>query len=215
MTRVLLVDDHSAFRQPLAFMLGRVHDITVVGQAGSLAEARTLLEGVDVAVVDLDLGDGNGMDLIPELRAANPEGQVLVLTASASRDELARAVDAGAAGVMHKSSGLNEIIDAVKRLSRGEHITDPSDMVDLLRLANRQRAEAGHIQASYEQLTPREAEVLAALAEGLSDKEIAERLYIGTETVRTHMAKILDKLGVHSRLQAVLFAVRHGLVELK
>jgi DNA-binding NarL/FixJ family response regulator len=155
------------------------------------------------------------MDLIPELRAANPEGQVLVLTASASRDELARAVDAGAAGVMHKSSGLNEIIDAVQRLSRGEHITDPNDMIDLLRLANRQRVEAGHVQTNYEQLTPREVEVLAALAEGLSDKEIAERLYIGTETVRTHMAKILDKLGVHSRLQAVLFAVRHGLVELK
>jgi DNA-binding NarL/FixJ family response regulator len=214
-TRVFLVDDHSAFRQPLAFMLGREPDLTVVGQAGSLAEALAALEGVDVAVVDLDLGDGSGLDLIPRFRAANPEGNVLVLTASGNNDDLARAVSAGAAGIMHKSSGLNEIIDAVRRLSQGESIIDPAEMMRLLRYATRQHTEVNQTRAIAEALTPREREVLDALAEGLSDKEIAEKLFVSTETVRTHMVNILAKLGVNSRLQALVFAVRHGLVEIR
>jgi DNA-binding NarL/FixJ family response regulator len=214
-TRVFLVDDHTAFRQPLAFMLGREPDITVVGQAGSLAEALAALEGVDVAVVDLDLGDGSGLDLIPRFRAANPAGNVLVLTASGNNDDLARAVSSGAGGIMHKSAGLNEIIDAVRRLSNGESIIDPAEMMRLLRYATRQHDEVTQTRAIAEALTPREHEVLDALAEGLSDKEIAEKLVVSTETVRTHMVNILAKLGVNSRLQALVFAIRHGLVEIR
>jgi DNA-binding NarL/FixJ family response regulator len=214
-THVFLVDDHTAFRQPLAFMLGREPDITVVGQAGSLAEAISALEGVDVAVVDLDLGDGSGLDLIPRFRAANPEGSVLVLTASADNEDLARSVSAGAGGIMHKSAGLDEIIDAVRRLSNGESIIDPTEMMRLLRYATRQHAEGTQIRTIAEGLTPRERDVLNTLAEGLSDKEIAEKLFVSTETVRTHMVNILAKLGVNSRLQALVFAVRHGLVEIR
>src|SRR5438128_10652145 len=104
MIRVLLVDDHASFRQPLAFLLAREPDIAVVGQAGSLAEARRILEGVEVAVVDLGLPDGPGVELVHELRAANPLGAVLILTASLDRREHARAVEAGASGVLHKSA---------------------------------------------------------------------------------------------------------------
>jgi DNA-binding NarL/FixJ family response regulator len=214
-TRVFLVDDHTAFRQPLAFMLDREPDITVVGQAGSLAEALAQLEGVDVAVVDLDLGDGSGLDLIPKFREANPEGNVLVLTASADNEDLSRAVSGGAGGIMHKSAGLAEIIDAVRRLSNGESIIKPAEMMRLLRYATRHHTEEIQTRAIAEGLTPREREVLNALAEGLGDKEIAEKLYVSTETVRTHMVNILAKLGVNSRLQALVFAVRHGLVEIR
>ena len=98
MTRVLLVDDHASFRESLALLLEREPDISVVGQAGSLAEARALLSGVDLAIVDLDLPDGHGAELVQELRAANPDGMVLILTASSSRADLARTVEAGAAG---------------------------------------------------------------------------------------------------------------------
>ena len=102
MIRMLLIDDHASFRQPLGFMLDREEDITVVAQAGSLAEARGVLSGVDIALVDLDLPDGSGVSIIRELRAANPQGAVLILTASQDRLMVARAVEAGASGVLHK-----------------------------------------------------------------------------------------------------------------
>ena len=105
MIRVLLIDDHAAFREPLSFMFDREPEFDVVGQAGSLAEARNMLElGVDVAVIDLDLPDGDGAQLIGELHQANPQAMALVLTASAERGRHARVVEAGAAGVLHKSA---------------------------------------------------------------------------------------------------------------
>jgi DNA-binding NarL/FixJ family response regulator len=214
MIRVLLVDDHAAFREPLSFMFDREPEFVVIGQAGSLAEAREILDGADVAVVDLDLPDGNGAELIGELHAANPQGMALILTASADRGAYARAVEAGAAGVLHKSARIKDIIDAVRRLEAGEALLSPNEVGELLQLAGQQRAQDQEAQRAIESLTPRELEVLRALAEGLSDKEIAERLYLGLGTVRSHVVNILKKLGVHSRLQALVFAIRHGAVEI-
>ena len=212
MIRVLLVDDHSSFRQPLAFMLDREPDITVVGQAGTLAEAESLKADADIAVVDLDLPDGSGVDLIRDLRIVNPHAAVLVLTASTNRDELAHAVEAGAAGVLHKSARITEIVDGLRRLAGGESLLSHAEMIELLRLATRRREEDREAQFALGQLTAREREVLASLAEGLTDKEIAQRLHVSTQTVRTHMVNILSKLGVNSRLQALVFAIRHGAV---
>jgi DNA-binding NarL/FixJ family response regulator len=212
--RVLLVDDHATFREPLAFMFEREPDFEVVAQGGSLADARCVLEGVDLAVVDLDLPDGDGTELIGELRAANPRGMVLVLTASSERAAHARAVEAGAAGVLHKSVRIKDVVGAARRLAAGEPILSTDEVVDLLRLAGRQRERDYEAQRAVEQLTPREREVLQALAEGLSDKEIAGRFHIGVGTVRNHIVNIFSKLGVHSRLQALDYAVRHGVVEI-
>lgn len=212
MIRVMLVDDHSSFRQPLAFMLDREPDITVVGQAGTLAEAESLKDDADIAVVDLDLPDGSGVDLIRDLRIVNPHAAVLVLTASTNRDELAQAVEAGAAGVLHKSARITEIVDGLRRLAGGESLLSHAEMIELLRLATRRREEDREAQFALGQLTAREREVLASLAEGLTDKEIAQRLHVSTQTVRTHMVNILSKLGVNSRLQALVFAIRHGAV---
>ena len=217
MIRVLLIDDHASFRQPLAFMLEREPDITVVGQAGTLAEARGLLHGVDIdiAVIDLALPDGNGMQLIKELHGASPQSQALVLTGRGAPVEFARAVEAGAAGVLQKSVGISDIIDAVRRLHAGESLLSPQEMIALLRLAARQREHDREALAAVSRLTAREREVLQGLAAGLGDKEIAQRLYISTETARTHMVNILAKLGVDTRLQALVFAVRHGLVRIE
>jgi DNA-binding NarL/FixJ family response regulator len=213
--RVLLIDDHASFRQPLAFMLEREPDITVVGQAGTLAEARGLLHGADIAVIDLALPDGNGMQLIKELHGASPQSQALVLTGRGAPVEFARAVEAGAAGVLQKSVGISDIIDAVRRLHAGESLLSPQETIALLRLAARQREHDREALAAARRLTPREREVLQGLAAGLGDKEIAQRLYISTETARTHMVNILAKLGVETRLQALVFAVRHGLVTIE
>jgi DNA-binding NarL/FixJ family response regulator len=215
--RVLLVDDHSSFRQPLAFMMQREPDLDVVAQAGSLAEGRRVLKNakdVEVALVDLDLPDGNGADFVRDLRTANPQGMVMVLTASKDRIQIARAVEAGAAGVLHKSASIAEIIDAVRGLSEGQQLLSTIDVIEMLRLVGEQRERNRDAQAALGRLTRREREVLQALADGLNDKEIADRLHISTETARTHMVNILGKLGVDSRLQALVFAVRHGAVKI-
>jgi DNA-binding NarL/FixJ family response regulator len=214
LNRVLLVDDHATFREPLAFMFEREPEFEVKAEAGSLAEARGMLEGVDLAVVDLDLPDGNGTELIGELRAANPRGAVLVLTASAERDAYARAVEAGAAGVLHKSVRIKEVVGAARRLMAGEPLLSTGEVVELLQLAGRRREENHDARRAVESLTPREREVLESLAEGLSDKQISERLNVGIGTVRNHVVNIFNKIGVHSRLQALLFAVRQGIVEI-
>ncbi len=215
MSRVLLVDDHATFREPLAFMFDREPEFEVVAQAGSVGEASQMLEGVDLAIVDLDLPDGDGTQLIGQLRAANPHGMVLVLTASVEREAYARAVEAGAAGVLHKSVRIKDVVGASKRLLAGEAILSTDEVIELLRLAGRQKEQDYQARRATESLTPRELEVLRALADGLSDKEISERLHVGVGTVRNHIVSIFGKLGVHSRLHALVFAVRHGIVEIR
>ncbi|MEJ7843332.1 MAG: PAS domain S-box protein [Rubrobacter sp.] len=215
--RVLLVDDHASFRQGVGSALEAEPDLDVVGQAGSLAEARDILaseQPVDVAVIDLGLPDGYGAELIGSLRASNPRAQALVLSATEDRAGLARAVELGAAGLLHKSAGMGEIVDAVRRLRAGETILPLVEVVELLRFAGVRKEEVHEARRALESLTGREREVLSLLAEGLDTEEIAARLHVSAKTERNHVASILPKLGAHSRLQAVIFAARHGGVEI-
>ena len=212
--RILLVDDHASFRQGVAAALEREPGFSIVGQAGSLAEAREMLRETDVGIFDLGLPDGYGGDLIAALRVANPRAQALVLSSSQDRAEIARAVESGAAGVLHKSAGMDEIIDAVRRLKAGETLLPLEDVVELLRFAGARKEEEYEAQQAIARLTDREREVLEALAEGLDAQQIAGRLHISAKTERNHVASILAKLGVHSRLQALVFAARHGVVEI-
>jgi DNA-binding NarL/FixJ family response regulator len=168
----------------------------------------------DVGVFDLGLPDGFGGDLIKDLRAANPRAQALVLSASQDRAEIARAVEAGAAGVMYKLAGLEEVVDAVRRLHAGETLLPLEEVVELLRFAGARKEKEYEASRSFARLTGRELEVLEALAEGLDADEIAARLHISSKTERNHVASILAKLGVHSRLQALVFAARHGVVQI-
>jgi two-component system nitrate/nitrite response regulator NarL len=216
--RVLLVEDHASFRQALAFMLEREPGFEVAEQVGSLAEARELdweaLENVEVAIVDLALPDGDGLDLIEDF-SSQPRTMTLVLSASLEPGRFARAVEAGASGVLHKSTPIKDIVEAVRKLRAGEALLSPAEVVEMLRLVGRERQEEHAAQQAVERLTPREKEVLQALAEGLESREIAEKLNVTVETERTHMVNILHKLGVHSRLQALVFAARYGVVEIR
>jgi PAS domain S-box-containing protein len=213
--RLLLVEDHASVRQSITAMFEREPGFTVVGQAGSLAEARGMLEDVDVAVVDLGLPDGDGSDLIPELREASPRAQALVLSASLDRSRTARAIEQGAAASLDKVIALDELVDAVRRLRAGETLIPRDELDELLRVAEGERREESRARHAIEQLTPREREVLQALADGLDTQEIARRLHITLRTTRNHISSILAKLGVHSQLQAVLFGLRHGVVEIR
>ena len=152
--------------------------------------------------------------MIEELRQASPEAQALVLSASLERVQIARAVEAGAAGVLHKSVGIDQVIEAVRRLRAGETLIAVEEAVELLRFAGAKRDQEHEARLAIAELTPREREVLEALAEGLDGKDIAEKLNISVPTERNHVASILAKLGVHSRLQALVFALRHGVVEI-
>jgi two-component system nitrate/nitrite response regulator NarL len=215
--RVLLVEDHASFRQALAFMLEREPGFEVAEQVGSLAEARELdgetLENVEVAIVDLALPDGDGLDLIEDF-SSQPRTMTLVLSASLEPGRFARAVEAGASGVLHKSTPIKDIVEAVRKLRAGEALLSPAEVVEMLRLVGRERQEEHAARQAVERLTPREKEVLQALAEGLESREIAEKLNVTVETERTHMVNILHKLGVHSRLQALVFAARYGVVQI-
>jgi DNA-binding NarL/FixJ family response regulator len=214
--RIVLVEDHTIFRQAMALALDQESDLRVVGGAGTLAEARELLRSVaaDVAIVDIDLPDGSGIDLIRDVIKPGSLAQVLVLTASATRIDVARAVDVGASGVLHKTTALPQIVDAVRRLCAGKPVMDPVEIVSLLRLVNEHRMTHQKADAALARLTRREREVLSLLGEGLGDKEMAQRLHVSKETVHTHMVNLLGKLGVETRLQALIFAVKHGLVQI-
>jgi DNA-binding NarL/FixJ family response regulator len=217
--RIIVVDDHDTFRDPLAFMLERESDLTVVARPRSLSEAKEVLESaelaVDVAIVDLNLPDGSGTDLIKDLRRSHPRAKALVLSAISEHRYLAEAIEAGVAGVMHKSVPMSDLVEAVRRLAVGEHLLTQQEVIEALRFIGRERESHREAQALSEKLTPREREVLQALAEGLSDKEIAQRLHLGVGTVHSHVTNILSKLEVSSRLQALVFAVRHGVVTIE
>jgi two-component system nitrate/nitrite response regulator NarL len=198
-------------------MLEREPGFEVAEQVGSLAEARELdgetLENVEVAIVDLALPDGDGLDLIEDF-SSQPRTMTLVLSASLEPGRFARAVEAGASGVLHKSTPIKDIVEAVRKLRAGEALLSPAEVVEMLRLVGRERQEEHAARQAVERLTPREKEVLQALAEGLESREIAEKLNVTVETERTHMVNILHKLGVHSRLQALVFAARYGVVQI-
>jgi DNA-binding NarL/FixJ family response regulator len=217
--RIMILDDHDAFRDPLAFMLEREPDLTVVARPRSLSEASGLLEdagfAVDVALVDLNLPDGSGADLIKELRDSRPRATALVLSATADKRHLAAAIEAGAAGVMHKSAPMGELVEAVHRLAAGDQLLSQEEVIEALRFLTRERESHREARLASDRLTPREREVLQALAEGSSDREIAGRLHVGEGTVHSHVTNILSKLEVSSRLQALVFAVRHGVVTIE
>lgn len=211
---VLIVDDHAAIRESIALAFEQDGGFRIAGLAGSLAEARTKLDGVDVAIIDLGLPDGSGAELA-DLRAANPRAQPLVLSATVDRSSTAQAVERGAAAVLCKTAHLHQIVEAVRRLRAGETLIPLTETVELLRFAGRERERASSAQRLIDSLTAREREVLQLLADGLDGAAVASRLHISPRTQRNHVANILSKLGVHSQLQALVFALRHGVVTVR
>lgn len=219
--RVMLVEDHVSFRQALAFMLGRDRDFEVVAQAGTLAEARRGLHGrettgrIEAAIIDLALPDGSGTELVGDLRDHNPGMTVLVLSATLSRANLARAVQAGTDGVLDKLAGVGEIVGELRRLLAGAALPSQQQVLEALRSTDRQHDTNSRERAGVESTTPQEREVLRVLAEGLDSAEIAEKLSMTAEEERACVANILAKLGARSRLQALAVAARFGIVEIR
>jgi two-component system nitrate/nitrite response regulator NarL len=197
-------------------MLNLEPDLEVVAQAGSIAEAQAAIDrlghGIDVAIIDLGLPDGTGSDLIARLHATNPEATSLVLTYFSDQERLAAAIAAGAGGVIHKSESVETVMDAVRKLHAGAQIVPLEDVVAAYQYLDQRRRQASTLALAFDSLTTREMDILQALADGLSDREIAERYNVSFATVRSHVSNILAKLNASSRLQVLVLAVRHGAV---
>jgi DNA-binding NarL/FixJ family response regulator len=201
----LIVDDHPVVRTGLAGMLGAEDDLEVVGEAGDGEEAVAVARSLqpDVVLMDLRMPRVDGAEATARIVAADPSIKVLVLTTYDTDSDIIRAVEAGATGYLLKDTPRTELAAAVRAAARGETVLAPPVAA---KLVNRLRTPV------QEQLTPREAEVLAAVARGLSNAEVGHALSIGEATVKTHLLRIFAKLGVDDRTAAVTLAYERGIL---
>jgi NarL family two-component system response regulator LiaR len=205
--RVLLVDDHAVVRQGLRSFLELQPDIEVVGEAAVAGEAleRTRQLTPDVVLLDLVLPDADGVEVLRRLKEVAPASRVLVLSSYVDDSRVFAAVHAGAAGYLLKDVQPDALADGIRQVHRGLPALDPQVAARLMHRAGEPPGLAD--------FTQRERDVLKLVAEGLSNKEIAGRLFISEKTVKTHVSNLLQKLGVADRTQAALLAVRRKLVE--
>ena len=204
---VLIADDHPVVRQGLRVLLSLHPDIEVVGEAGDGAEAVELAAAVapDVILLDLKLPGLDGLGVLAELRDRNLPARVLVLTSVADSASVTVAMRGGAAGFLYKDVDPDALVRAVRSVHDGHTVLAPEAAGTLVRSRNRPTAVGG-----LDALTAREREVLAQIAEGRSNREIARLLNMSEKTVKTHVSSVLAKLGVADRTQAALLAVRHS-----
>lgn len=205
MIRVLLVDDHAVVRAGLQQLLDTTEDIRVVATAAEGGEALDRLRetDVDVVLMDLAMPGMDGIEATRRVLEARPAATVVVLTSFSDRERITRAIDAGAVGYLLKDAEPAALVAAIRAAARGESPLDPKAARALL-TARREREP-------LEELTEREREVLALVAAGMANKQIARRLGISEKTVKTHLTSVFRQLGVFDRTQAALWAQRHGI----
>jgi len=206
MISILLVDDHVIVRSGLAAYISEEMDLCVAAEAGSVAEAIQTLDTnpeLQVAVIDLRLPDGTGIDCLKHIAEKHPNLATLILSVNAGENDIIQAVDAGARGYLSKSADQEELIDAIRTVAEGGTYF-PAFI--------QRKLDAG---SARPKLTEREQRILEQLVSGASNKEIADRLNIADVTVRQHMSAILRKLGAQDRTQAALLAVREGHVRVE
>ena len=204
--RVFLLDDHEIVRRGVRELLEVEDDITVVGEASTAAEAlaRIPLSTPDVAIVDMRLPDGNGVEVCREVRSGNPEVQCVVLTSFADDEALFDSIMAGAAGYLLKQIKGNDLVDAIRRVASGQSLLDPSVTERVLERLRNGPAEDERLA----RLTAQERNILDLIAEGLTNRQIGERLFLAEKTVKNYVSNLLGKLGMERRTEAAVFAAR-------
>ncbi|MDZ4720881.1 MAG: response regulator transcription factor [Roseiflexaceae bacterium] len=207
--RLVLVDDHQVVRLGLRTLLGSEPDITIIGEAGSAAEALQVVSRLqpDIVLMDIRLPDQSGITACQQVRQRWPSVQVLMLTSFADEDLVLEAINAGAAGYVLKQIGNDDLVRAIRAVGHGDAVLDP--VVTRHLLARVRRAEHEAHGAAFHDLSERELAVLALIAEGKTNAEIAEVLMLSEKTARNHVSTILEKLHLTNRIEAATYAVRH------
>jgi len=212
--RVLLADDHAIVREGVKMILTAERDLDVVGEAEDGLEAVELAKKLkpDVAVIDISMPGINGIEATKRIKAALPDTHVLALTMHSDDTYVFQLLKAGASGYVLKKAAATDLVQAVRAARRGEAFLYPSVakavVADYLK-----RLETGEGRETYDGLTDREKEILTLVAEGATNQEIAQKLFISVKTVQTHRAHIMEKLNLHDRTKLVRYAIRKGLIE--
>jgi DNA-binding NarL/FixJ family response regulator len=216
--KVLVVDDHALFRRGLQMVLKSEGDIEVVGEAadGNEAVEKAQESMPDVILMDVRMPHRSGIEATQQIKDLLPHVKILMLTISDEEADLYEAIKAGASGYLLKEISIDEVADAIRSVFAGQSRLSPSMAAKLLQefaAMSKRAAEARQLPAP--RLTDREMEVLRLVAQGLNNRDIAKELFISENTVKNHIRNILEKLHLHSRMEAVVYAVREKLLEIK
>ncbi|CAN5815714.1 response regulator transcription factor [soil metagenome] len=213
-TRVVVVDDQELFRRGLTMLVDTLDGINLVGEAGDgdTAVEVVLRTDPDVVLLDVRMPGRSGVETCAELKALMPSVQIVMLTASDEESDLYGSVKAGASGYLLKSSSVDEVADAVRLVAEGQSLISPSMAVKLLD-EFKQLAGTDTGEIASPRLTERELDVLRQMARGRTNREIARALFIAENTVKNHVRNILEKFQLHSRMEAVMYAMREKLLD--
>ncbi|MFB3739864.1 MAG: response regulator [Candidatus Velamenicoccus archaeovorus] len=212
--KVLIVDDQRTFGEALQVALGREKDLAVVDvitNGDSVVDA-VLRHAPDVVLMDMSAPDTNGIEATRRIRDADPDARVLILSGHEDELLLARAVQAGATGLLRRSEGVVLLASSVRRVHRGEPLHDQAEIEGALRRLRHRRDREATTEQRLARLTPREVEILQRMAAGGTSEQMSKDLGMSPHTLRTHTQNIITKLGVHSKLEALILAIRHGKV---
>jgi DNA-binding NarL/FixJ family response regulator len=216
--RVLIVDDHALFRRGLEMVLAEEPGIELVGEASDGAEAVDKAGEAlpDVVLMDIRMPRSSGIEACRAMKEVVPSAKIVMLTISDEEEDLFEAIRAGASGYLLKDIPYDEVADVVRAVHGGQSLINPSMAAKLLTefatLAKREQTEQAE-QVPAPRLTDREIEVLKLVARGMNNRDIAKELFISENTVKNHVRNILEKLQIHSRMEAVMIAVRENLIE--
>ena len=211
---VLIADDHRSFGEALAVALSKEEDLEVLDVTvdGATAAEAAESQRPDVALIDLQMPDVDGLETSRRIRSASTETAVIILTGSEDELAIGRAIQAGAHGYLRKTVAIKELAEAVRRAHKGEPLNPQDEIEFALRRLGRLRDRDDDVAQRFDRLTPRELQILQLLADGRPPDEIAAELGVSRNTLRTHIQNVLMKLGVHSKLDAIVAAIRHGRV---
>ncbi|WP_131765657.1 response regulator [Candidatus Protofrankia californiensis] len=215
--RVLVVDDHALFRRGLQMVLEQEKDIEVVGEAPDGSEAVTMAVDTapDIVLMDVRMPRRGGIDATSAIKQAVPSAKIVMLTISDEEGDLYDAIKAGAMGYLLKEISIDEVAAAIRAVHGGQSLISPSMASKLLtEFALMIKKADSRPQLPTPRLTDREMEVLRLVAKGLNNRDIAKQLFISENTVKNHIRNILEKLQLHSRMEAVVYAVREKLLEI-
>jgi DNA-binding NarL/FixJ family response regulator len=213
--RVVVVDDQELFRRGLTMLLGVEPDIEVVGEAGDGISATDLIESTvpDVVLLDVRMPKRSGLQACIQIKELVPSVKIIMLTVSDEEGDLYEAVKNGASGYLLKDSSIDEVAQAVRVVAEGQSLISPSMAVKLID-EFKEMARTDREQAITPRLTDRELEVLGLVAKGMNNRDAARELFISENTVKNHVRNILEKLQLHSRMEAVMYAVREKLLDI-